>query len=170
MFFISKGLSEQKRSLPFSWWPSSAGRQVLASVQSESYQIELYFFKLWSVVIASTTPECWGGKQEGRPAAVLFLPFHAPRLVDIQGCKHRLHGRFQKKNNPPTPLPNQPYKKKATTESNFSKSVQANYSNSVPNCCKPYSEQARLRGEGPVVSVSVSQLFPWLTLHNCMLL
>lgn len=60
--------------------------------------------------------------------------------------------------------------KKATTEGNFSKSVQANYSNSVPNCHKPHSKQTQLQGEGPVVSISVSQLFPWLTVHKRMLL
>lgn len=107
---ISKGLSQWKRSLPLFRWPSSTGRQALASVRSQSYQTELYFFKLWNVVIVSMTPAYRGGKQERRPAAV-FLPFRAPWLVDIKGCKHRLHGWFLKKKHKPPP-PKQPNKKK----------------------------------------------------------
>lgn len=91
VFVISRGLSKQKRSLPFSRWPSSA------SVCSQSYQNRLYFFKLWSMVVASTTPVYRGGKQEGRTTAVFFLPFHSPWLVVIKGCKHRIHGTLLRK-------------------------------------------------------------------------
>lgn len=40
----------------------------------------------------------------------------------------------------------------------------------VANCHKPHREQAQLWGKEPMMSVSVSQLFRWLTVHNGLLL
>lgn len=96
---ISRWLSKLKRSLPFCRWPSSAARQVLASVHSQSYQTELHFFESWSMVVVSMTPAYRGRKQEGRPHAVLFLPLCAPWVVHIMDCKYSLHGWFPEKKN-----------------------------------------------------------------------
>lgn len=70
-----------------------------------------------------------GGKLKRRPAAMFFLTFCALWVVDIKGCKCKLHGWFLKKMTQQNYFLKQPNTKKATTQSNFSKSVHTNYSN-----------------------------------------